>query len=223
MHRHAEFSSSDVANGPNIVQLADMKQNYALAQARQKLRVVADAAVAQSRSSFTYDGSVDKGLPWVICSPRCFFLLQIIDLYVLDARDTSILLVRYGYIDEATSLALLFNQDLDIIFDSLVDKYLAALTTEQEDLTSKDRVSESSWASANKHRSASTLLSLQNYLERYDNAESNYRYRLEVVERILSRNGDFNLQPWITLHYLVCLRNMPGLFDKLRTVPPKHM
>ncbi|KAF9276603.1 hypothetical protein BGZ74_003576, partial [Mortierella antarctica] len=55
---------------------------------------------------------------------------------------------------------------------------------------------------ANKFRSASTLLSLQNFLDRYDNAESNYRYRLEVVERILSRNGDFNLQPWLTLHYL---------------------
>ncbi|KAF8943067.1 hypothetical protein BGZ52_011955, partial [Haplosporangium bisporale] len=116
-----------------------MKQSYALAQAKQKLRVVADGAVAQN-------------------------------LYVLDARDTSILLVRYGYIDEATSLALLFNQDLDIIFDSLVDKYLTALTTEQEDLTGKDRMSESNWASANKHRSAMTLLSLQNYLERYDNA-----------------------------------------------------
>ncbi|KAF9215302.1 hypothetical protein BGZ59_001740 [Podila verticillata] len=171
LRRHAEFSSSDVSSGPNIVQLTDMKQSYALAQAKQKLRVVADGAVAQN-------------------------------LYVLDARDTSILLVRYGYIDEATSLALLFNQDLDIIFDSLVDKYLTALTTEQEDLTGKDRMSESNWASANKHRSALTLLSLQNYLERYDNAQSNYRYRLEVVERILSRNGDFNLQPWITLHYL---------------------
>ncbi|KAF9374900.1 hypothetical protein CPC16_001011 [Podila verticillata] len=171
LRRHAEFSSSDVSSGPNIVQLTDMKQSYALAQAKQKLRVVADGAVAQN-------------------------------LYVLDARDTSILLVRYGYIDEATSLALLFNQDLDIIFDSLVDKYLTALTTEQEDLTGKDRMSESNWASANKHRSALTLLSLQNYLERYDNAQSSYRYRLEVVERILSRNGDFNLQPWITLHYL---------------------
>lgn len=116
--------------------------------------------------------------------------------------------MRYGYIDEATSLALLFNQDLDIIFDSLVDKYLAALTTEQEDLTGKDRTNESSRTLANKFRSASTLLSLQNYLDRYDNAESNYRYRLEVVERILSRNGDFNLQPWLTLHYLVCVGDM---------------
>ncbi|KAG0350234.1 hypothetical protein BG005_010245 [Podila minutissima] len=166
LHRHAEFSSSDVSSGPNIVQLAEMRQSYALALAKQKLRLVADGAVAQN------------------------------------ARDTSILLVRYGYIDEATSLALLFNQDLDIIFDSLVDKYLAALTTEQEDLTGKDRTNESSRTLANKFRSASTLLSLQNYLDRYDNAESNYRYRLEVVERILSRNGDFNLQPWLTLHYL---------------------
>lgn len=142
--------------------------------------------------------------------------LYIVDLYVLDARDTSILLVRYGYIDEATSLTLLYGQDLDIIFDSLVDKYLAALTTEQESLTSKNRSSESSWASANKHRSASALLSLQNYLDRYDNAESNYRYRLEVVERILSRNGDFNLQPWLTLHYLVCVCCIVRLFGKLR-------
>ncbi|KAG0010668.1 hypothetical protein BGZ81_002655 [Podila clonocystis] len=171
LHRHAEFSSSDASNGPNIVQLAEMRQSYALALAKQKLRVVADGTVAHN-------------------------------LYVLDARDTSILLVRYGYIDEATSLALLFNQDLDIIFDSLVDKYLAALTTEQEDLTGRDRLSKSSWASASRNRSASTLLSLQNYLDRYDSSESNYRYRLEVVERILSRNGDFNLQPWLTLHYL---------------------
>ena len=50
--------------------------------------------------------------------------------------------MRYGYIDEATSLALLFNQDLNIIFDSLVDKYLAALKTEQEDITGKDRTDE---------------------------------------------------------------------------------
>lgn len=186
-----------------------MKQSYALAQAKQKLRVVADGAVAQSRTSFANAESIDKGLPCLMTQRvDIFFFWPFLDLYVLDARDTSILLVRYGYIDEATSLALLFNQDLDIIFDYLVDKYLAALTTEQEDLTDKDRMGESNWASANKHRSASTLLSLQNYLERYDNAESNYRYRLEVVERILSRNSDFNLQPWITLHYLVCLRNM---------------
>ncbi|KAF9308881.1 hypothetical protein BG006_005248, partial [Podila minutissima] len=64
------------------------------------------------------------------------------------------------------------------------------------------RTNESSWTLANKFRSASTLLSLQNYLDHYDNAESNYHYRLEVMEQILSRNGDVNVQLWLTLHYL---------------------
>ncbi|KAF9427628.1 hypothetical protein BGZ94_004535 [Podila epigama] len=123
-------------------------------------------------------------------------------LLTLDAHDTGLLFVRYGFLEEATSLALLFNQDLDSVFDSLVDKYLGAFAAEQEELDRMDWPSRVATSSATKGKAASALLTLQNYLERYDNTESNYRYRLEVVERILSRNGHFNLPPWLTQHYL---------------------
>ncbi|KAF9310574.1 hypothetical protein BG006_004782, partial [Podila minutissima] len=81
--------------------------------------------------------------------------------------------------------------------------YLAALKTEQEYLTGKDRTDERIELDFGQQVPVSVdSATLQNYLEHYDNAESNYRYRLEVVERILSRNGDVNLQSWLTLHYL---------------------
>ncbi|KAG0347833.1 hypothetical protein BG004_006856 [Podila humilis] len=187
-HRHSELSNTDDPRGSNIIQLADMKQEYALALAKQKLVMLSDSAIVQT-------------------------------LPTLDARDTGILLTRLGFTDEATSLALLYSLDLDFVFDSLVDRYLNALFAEQEDLAglNSPRVGGPSEGQQqqqqsallmrlnnnNKNRSAGPLMSLQNYLSRYDNAETNYKYRLEVVERILSRNGDFNLQPWLTLHYLM--------------------
>lgn len=42
------------------------------------------------------------------------------------------MLARLGYVDEATSLALLHDLDLDVVFSLLVDKYLGALAAEQE-------------------------------------------------------------------------------------------
>ena len=50
----------------------------------------------------------------------------------MNEREAEILLVRQGHYDDATSLALLYNLDLDVVFDHLVDRYLSALCNEQE-------------------------------------------------------------------------------------------
>lgn len=42
------------------------------------------------------------------------------------------MLLRRGYQDMATSLGLLYRLDLDIVFNSLVDSYLLALSSEQK-------------------------------------------------------------------------------------------
>ncbi|ORY95107.1 nucleoporin Nup120/160-domain-containing protein [Lobosporangium transversale] len=50
----------------------------------------------------------------------------------MSARETQLLLVQRGCYEEATSLALMHDLDLDIVFKLLVDKYLSDLRLEQE-------------------------------------------------------------------------------------------
>ncbi|KAF9152617.1 hypothetical protein BG015_004987 [Linnemannia schmuckeri] len=109
--------------------------------------------------------------------------------FALTPRETQAMLLRRGYQDMATSLGLLYQLDLDIVFNSLVDSYLVALSSEQN-------------AAVDRAQSAAALVMLQKYLEKHDHPETNYKHRLEVVARILQRNPDFDLQPWLTQHYL---------------------
>lgn len=51
---------------------------------------------------------------------------------IMTEREAQILLVRQGHYDDATSLALLYDLDLDVVFDHLVDRHLSALSIEQE-------------------------------------------------------------------------------------------
>ena len=73
------------------------------------------------------------------------------------------------------------------------------------ELLGKDGLQGANSAAVDRTQSAAALVMLQNYLEKHDHAESNYKHRLEVVARILQRNPDFDLQPWLTQHYLVCI------------------
>ncbi|KAF8944515.1 hypothetical protein BGZ47_004142 [Haplosporangium gracile] len=52
--------------------------------------------------------------------------------FALTPRETQAMLLRRGYQDMATSLGLLYQLDLDIVFNSLVDSYLVALSSEQK-------------------------------------------------------------------------------------------
>ncbi|KAF9961490.1 hypothetical protein BGZ70_008276 [Mortierella alpina] len=169
-HRHAS-GMSGVPCKVEVVQLCDMKKEYALNTA--KLRLV-------------------KEIP-----------AQIADgIAIMREREAQILLVRQGHYDEATSLALLYDLDLDVVFNHLVDRYLAALSNEQEALLGKDGLQQHNSAFADRKKSSVALLTLQTYLDRHDNSSTTFRYRLGVIERILMRNADFAIQPWLTQHYL---------------------
>ncbi|KAG0302349.1 hypothetical protein BGZ98_007593 [Dissophora globulifera] len=154
-----------------IVQLADMKKEYALTAA--KLKLIREIPIHIKPAALT-----------------------------LSARDAQSMLVRLGYHDNATSLGLLYDLDLDTIFHALVDKYLNALGFEQDELVGQDGLQGANSATVDRTRSAAALQTLQRHLERHDNAASNYKYRLGVIERILMKNSDFDLPPWLTLHYL---------------------
>ncbi|KAF9577468.1 hypothetical protein BGW38_007299, partial [Lunasporangiospora selenospora] len=124
---------------------------------------------------------------------------------MMDARNTEVMLVQCGDYDEATSLALLYDLDLDVVFDFLVDKYLGALAVERDELLGKGGLygaSQSKTLQTDRTRSTAALLELQKYLDRHDSAKTNHRYRLGVVEKVLMKNADFHLQPWLTEHYL---------------------
>ncbi|KAH7034357.1 nucleoporin Nup120/160-domain-containing protein [Linnemannia elongata] len=122
--------------------------------------------------------------------------------FALTPRETQAMLLRRGYHDMATSLALLYQLDLDIVFNSLVDSYLVALSSEQNELLGKDGLQGANSAAVDRTQSAAALVMLQKYLQKHDHPESNYKHRLEVVARILQRNPHFDLQPWLTQHYL---------------------
>ncbi|KAF9340332.1 hypothetical protein BGZ91_002542 [Linnemannia elongata] len=122
--------------------------------------------------------------------------------FALTPRETQAMLLRRGYHDMATSLGLLYQLDLDIVFNSLVDSYLVALSSEQNELLGKDGLQGANSAAVDRTQSAAALVMLQKYLQKHDHPESNYKHRLEVVARILQRNPHFDLQPWLTQHYL---------------------
>ncbi|KAI1313010.1 hypothetical protein EDD11_002788 [Mortierella claussenii] len=122
--------------------------------------------------------------------------------FTMTARETQLLLVQRGYFEEATSLALAHDLDLDIVFKLLVDKYLSDLRLEQDELLGKAGLRGARGIQVDKPRSASSLQTLQFYLDQHDNAASSYKYRLAVVECILISNPDFDLPPWLTQHYL---------------------
>ncbi|KAF9358568.1 hypothetical protein BGX26_001405 [Mortierella sp. AD094] len=162
------------ANTPHrveIVQLSDLKQEFALIKA--KLLLVTDIPAQVIPGAFT-----------------------------MTPRETQLLLVQCGNHEVATSLALLYNLDLDIVFKLLVDKYLCDLRLEQDELLGQDGLQGARSIHVDRSRSASSLQTLQSYLERHDNASSSYKYRLGVVENILTTNPDFDLQPWLSQHYL---------------------
>lgn len=71
------------------------------------------------------------------------------------------------------------------------------------ELLGKDGLQGVNSAAVDRTQSAAALVMLQKYLEKHDHPENNYKHRLEVVARILQRNPDFDLQPWLTQHYLV--------------------
>ncbi|KAF9906613.1 hypothetical protein EC991_000413 [Linnemannia zychae] len=122
--------------------------------------------------------------------------------FLLTPRETQSMLLRRGYHDMATSLGLQYQLDLDVVFSHLVDCYLRALSVEQNEL-------EQGWqrgarsVTVDRTKSAAALITLQQYLEKHDHPETNYKHRLEVVSRILEWNPAFDLQPWMTQHYLV--------------------
>ncbi|KAF8944514.1 hypothetical protein BGZ47_004141 [Haplosporangium gracile] len=70
------------------------------------------------------------------------------------------------------------------------------------ELLGKDGLQGANSAAVDRAQSAAALVMLQKYLEKHDHPETNYKHRLEVVARILQRNSDFDLQPWLTRHYL---------------------
>lgn len=76
-------------------------------------------------------------------------------------------------------------------------------STKCRELLGKNKLYGAKSSPLDKKRSAAALKTLQGYLERHDNAASNYKYRLGVIEKILSKNSDFDLPPWLTMHYLV--------------------
>ncbi|KAF8932192.1 nucleoporin Nup120/160-domain-containing protein [Dissophora ornata] len=164
-------SSTSVSSKLEIVQLTDMKKEYALTAA--KLQLVREIPSHIKPAALT------------MC-----------------ARDAEIMLVRLGYFDKATSLALLWELDLDVVFNALVDRYLDALRFEQDELLGEDGLKGAKSTLVDRTRSALALQTLQKYLELHDNASLNYKYRLGVTERILMRNRDFYVQPWLKQHYL---------------------
>ncbi|KAF9092113.1 hypothetical protein BGX23_004603 [Mortierella sp. AD031] len=122
--------------------------------------------------------------------------------FALTPRETQTMLLRRGYYDMATSLGLSHQLDLDIVFGYLVDQYLAALSFEQNELLGKDGLQGANSAVVDRAQSGAALDTLQKYLEKHDRPDTNYKHRLEVVEKILQRNPDFDLPPWLTQHYL---------------------
>jgi hypothetical protein len=77
------------------------------------------------------------------------------------------------------------------------------LSTSYSEQLVKDRLHGAKSRSIDRTRSVTALKTLQGYLERHDSAASSYKYRLGVVERILLKNSDFELPPWLSMHYLV--------------------
>ncbi|KAG0049659.1 hypothetical protein BGZ83_005520 [Gryganskiella cystojenkinii] len=126
----------------------------------------------------------------------------------MTAEETVIMLVRAGNYDAATSLAMQYDLPLDVVFDHLVDRYLAAIALEQEELLGKDglqdpRDTRRKQRQVDRTRSTNALLTLQSYLDRHDSASgTNFKYRSNVMARMLEKNADFDLQPWLTRHYL---------------------
>ncbi|KAF9179523.1 hypothetical protein BGZ50_006870 [Haplosporangium sp. Z 11] len=120
----------------------------------------------------------------------------------MSEQETMSMLVLQGDYEGATSLALLFNMDLSIVFNSLADKYLTALKLEQEELHGKNGLQGAKSVRVDNRRSVHALLTLEAYLERHDKAETNFKYRLGVIERMLQRNPHFDLPPWLINHFL---------------------
>lgn len=71
------------------------------------------------------------------------------------------------------------------------------------ELLGKDGLQGAGSTTVDRTQSTSALVTLQKYLEKHDHSDTNYKHRLEVIARILQRNPDFALQPWLTQHYLV--------------------
>ncbi|KAF9437543.1 hypothetical protein BGZ76_000300 [Entomortierella beljakovae] len=117
-------------------------------------------------------------------------------------RETQLLLVHCGFHEEATSLALKFNLDLSVILSALVERYLMALSIEQEEFLKLGGLRSPNNTRISNSKSSTSLQVLQSYLERHDNSSSNYKYRLVAIESILTINPNFDLQPWLTQHYL---------------------
>ncbi|KAF9111598.1 hypothetical protein BGX27_004688 [Mortierella sp. AM989] len=154
-----------------IVQLSDLKQEFALIKA--KLLLVTDIPSQVVAGALT-----------------------------MTPRETQLLLVQCGNYEVATSLALLHNLDLDIVFKLLVDKYMCDLKLEQDELIGQGGLRGAKSIHVDRSRSAASLQTMQSYLKRHDSASSNYKYRLWVIECILTANPDFDLQPWLSQHYL---------------------
>ncbi|KAF9922637.1 hypothetical protein FBU30_007246 [Linnemannia zychae] len=122
--------------------------------------------------------------------------------FALTPRETQAMLLRCGHYERATSLGLLYHLDLDIVFSHLVDNYLGALSAEKSGVQGKDDLQAANSLVVDRTPSTAALIILQKYLEEHDSSANNYRHRLEVIARILQRNPAFDLQPWLTQHYL---------------------
>lgn len=137
--RPAGLSSREQAEKTNkveVVSLSDMKKEYALVMAKLKLvreiptHVAAGTHIFQAKEHEVFSTIFDiydekKNSPLVK-------QISILVAFALTPRETQVMLLRRGYQDMATSLGLLYQLDLDIVFNSLVDSYLVALSSEQK-------------------------------------------------------------------------------------------
>jgi len=108
----------------------------------------------------------------------------------MTAQDAIPILVHRGFYDKAFSLAIAHNQDLTFIFESLVKHCL-----QQNEVAGENLESELSRTIAEDFETVSWKM-LENYLEKYDNRETNYAYSECVLDHILSTQNTLKFR-WL--------------------------
>lgn len=114
--------------------LSDMKREYALVLAKLQLvrEIPTHVAPGKHNCQLKDHAEVEMSFDFIITKKNSLSKISILVAFALTPRETQAMLLRRGYHDMATSLALLYQLDLDIVFNSLVDSYLVALSSEQK-------------------------------------------------------------------------------------------
>jgi len=113
-----------------IVHLSDLRKEYALIAAKIKLLKEIPAHILSGMSVGVAEHPLI--LFFVFLSADFWICSVYIAALKLTPEETIIMLVRTGCVDTATSLAVQYGLELDVVFDYLVDKYLSAVAQEQE-------------------------------------------------------------------------------------------